>query len=75
MSFIKKINKHLKKVEASDRMDTFLDAATHSVAQAWEAASGRKMANESLYELNDTLTQFFTGVKYDWFRTSEGDGE
>jgi hypothetical protein len=72
MSFLAKV-KEKHNVVASDRMDTFLDAATHSVAEAWKAASGRAMSNESLYELNDALTQFFTGVKYDWFRTSEGD--
>ena len=30
------------------------------------------MSADSQYELNDALTQFFSGVKYDWFIREDG---
>jgi len=58
---------------ASARMDAFLDDATHAVKDLWEKASSRKMATVSQYELNSALTQFFSGVKYDWFIREEAE--
>lgn len=44
-----------------ERLDRFLDDATHAVADLWERRGGLALSLDDKYALNDALTQFFQG--------------
>jgi hypothetical protein len=46
-----------------ETFDKFLDNATHRVADLWEEVSGKTLALEEKYRLNDVLTAFFSSKR------------
>jgi hypothetical protein len=49
----------------NNSFDEFLNEATHAVHDLWVKAGGKKLDTDELYDLNDTLTAFFSSRRED----------
>jgi hypothetical protein len=65
------LTKVQKVIATSEKMDMLVDRAVHTIKDMWEKESDRKMSNDEMYRLNDLLSSFFSGFKYDWFGRDE----